>query len=253
MHKLFREFLLLSLGERRGLLTLIVLLVITVSMFCGYHIGRRGTQTPTDTVAAQARREFMAALTAAPTRTPRSVATPPTPTPNAAAPRPQRVAQTGKAPTPILHRAPEPTAPRPTRYVRAVKYSTVTLIDLNSADTTELKKIPGIGSALSRRIVNYRNRLGGYSSAQQLWEIGLDTVQLDPWFTVSAADIHGININTAGVGKLMSHPYIDFYQAKAIVDCRKRNGPFHSLAPLALYDEFPPEKLERLRPYVRFE
>ncbi len=41
-------------------------------------------------------------------------------------------------------------------------------IELNSADTTELKKLRGIGSKLSQRIVKYRTKLGGFSSKEQL-------------------------------------------------------------------------------------
>jgi DNA uptake protein ComE-like DNA-binding protein len=250
MHKLLEEFLLLSRGERRGLLTLVVLLIVAVSASFGYHIGRHGAPEHADSVAVQVRREFMASLTATPAArdTERSVA------------RPKPSNRTAKpiVRTPIIYSAPssavKPSLPaRPTKSMHQFKYPAGTLVDLNRADTTELKKIPGIGSTFSRRIISYRNRLGGYSSARQLSEIGLDTTQLDPWFTLSTADIRRININTATVGRLMSHPYIDFYQAQAIVDCRKANGPLHSLAPLAIYEEFPPDKLERLRPYVSFE
>ena len=41
-----------------------------------------------------------------------------------------------------------------------VKYLPGTVVSLNSADTTELKKIPGVGSNIARMIVNYRERLG---------------------------------------------------------------------------------------------
>lgn len=41
-------------------------------------------------------------------------------------------------------------------------------IELNSADTTELKKLRGIGSKLSQRIVKYRTKLGGFTSKEQL-------------------------------------------------------------------------------------
>ncbi|MDR0976379.1 MAG: helix-hairpin-helix domain-containing protein [Prevotellaceae bacterium] len=252
MHHLFREFLLLSRGERHGVLALIVLLIVILSMSFGYHLARRGTPTPADTTALQARQAFMAALTATPQRTTPTVTTRPQRTAAVSSPSP-RAERTPQATPSVVRRADTLSAPRPTKTLRPFKYATVTPIDLNRADTTELKKIPGIGSVLSRRIVNYRNRLGGYCSAQQLFEIGLDTVQLDAWFTLSTADIRRIHINTANVGQLMSHPYINFYQAKAIVDCRKQNGPLRSLALLAVYEEFPPDKLERLKPYVTFE
>jgi DNA uptake protein ComE-like DNA-binding protein len=210
-----------------------------VSAALGFHLGRSRAPERADSVAVQVRREFMASLTAVP-----------------AARDTERRAALPKR-TPIIYSAPAAvTTSRNDRAVKSVhrfKYPAGTRVDLNRADTAELQKIPGIGSVFSRRIVGYRNRLGGYSSARQLCEIGLDTAQFDPWFTLSPADIRRINVNAATVGRLMSHPYIDFYQAKAIVDCRKANGPLRSLAPLALYEEFPPDKLERLRPYLCFE
>ena len=45
------------------------------------------------------------------------------------------------------------------------------MLDLNRADTAELKKIPGIGSGIARLIVNYRQRLGGFYQIEQLQEI----------------------------------------------------------------------------------
>lgn len=130
------------------------------------------------------------------------------------------------------------------------KYHPGTVISLNSADTTELKKIPGIGSVIARKIVNYRKRLGAFCRIEQLQEIQLKAEKLRPWFSIDAGQIHRINLNKASLERMTYHPYINFYQAKVIVEYRKKKGSIKSLKQLSLYEEFTPADLERLEPYV---
>lgn len=133
------------------------------------------------------------------------------------------------------------------------KYQPGTVIDLNSADTTELKKIPGIGSGIARKIVNYRKRLGAYCRIEQLQEIQLKAEKLRPWFSIDAGQIHRINLNKASLERMMYHPYINFYQAKVIVEYRKKKGNLKSLKQLSLYEEFTPADFERLEPYICYD
>ena len=128
-----------------------------------------------------------------------------------------------------------------------------TLVDLNRADTTELKKIPGIGSGIARLIIGYRQRLGGFYNITQLQEIHLDTTQLQSWFSIDTRAIHLINLNRSSIERLRNHPYINFYQAKAFVEYRKKKGDLHSLKPFALYEEFSDTDLEKISHYVCFE
>lgn len=130
------------------------------------------------------------------------------------------------------------------------KYQPGTIISLNSADTTELKRIPGIGSAIARKIVNYRKRLGAFCRIEQLKEIQLKAEKLRPWFSIDAGQIHRINLNKASLERMTYHPYINFYQAKVIVEYRKKKGSIKSLKQLSLYEEFTPADFERLEPYV---
>ena len=133
------------------------------------------------------------------------------------------------------------------------KYPAGTVVDLNRADTSELKRIPGIGSAIARRIASYRQQLGGYHDLGQLKEINLDHERLRPWFYVDTAAICRINLNTASLGALSRHPYLNFYQAKAIWEYRQKNGSLDKLHALALFDEFNEADLRRLAPYVCFD
>jgi len=127
-------------------------------------------------------------------------------------------------------------------------------IVLNLADTTILRKVPGIGSHFARKIVEYRRRLGGFYRVQQLLEIEdfpetavaffiiPDSTQPKPW----------LNVNRLSLNELKRHPYINFYQARDIVDFRRLHGPLTSLRQLSLDRDFPPEAIERLEPYVDY-
>ena len=137
--------------------------------------------------------------------------------------------------------------------VENIKYAIGTILDLNRADTTELKKIPGIGSGIARLIVGYRQRLGGFYQIEQLKDINLNIQQLRAWFSIDPANVHRINLNRISVDRLRSHPYINFYQAKAIVEYRKKKGSLTSLKPFSLYEEFTETDLERIGHYVCFE
>ena len=133
------------------------------------------------------------------------------------------------------------------------KYAPGTKVDLNRADTAELKKIPGIGSGIARLIVGYRQRLGGFCHIGQLREINLDDSKLDGWFVIDSSALVRIPVNRAGVTRLSRHPYINFYQAKALVEYRKKHGPLKNLKPFRLYEEFTPTDLERIARYLSFE
>lgn len=137
--------------------------------------------------------------------------------------------------------------------VPVFKYPEGTRIDLNRADTTELKKIPGIGSGIARMIVAYRNRLGGFYAVDQLQEIEYADSSLLKWFVVSTDSIRRIPVNQAGIDRLRNHPYLNFYQAKIIVEYRRKRGKLKNLSQLSLYEEFTQKDLQRLSPYLSFE
>jgi DNA uptake protein ComE-like DNA-binding protein len=123
-------------------------------------------------------------------------------------------------------------------------------IDLNAADTSLYKKVPGVGSYYSRKIAEYGRRLGGFVSADQLDEIENFPSEAKKYFSVNVSDVHQLNVNRLSLNELKRHPYINYYQAKAITDYRRLHGPLHSLDDLRLLPDFPVEAIKRLEPYV---
>lgn len=131
------------------------------------------------------------------------------------------------------------------------KYEKGTVVDINLADTSELKKIPGIGSAYSAMIVAYRSRLGGYVSVGQIREIAGLPSGLEVWFSVNSDfKPHKININRASIERLRAHPYMGFYRARAIVEYRRKYGRIDNFDKLGMLEEFGDGFLERLKPYL---
>ena len=131
------------------------------------------------------------------------------------------------------------------------------IASLNEADTTDLKELKGIGSGFARRIVAYREKLGGFVRKEQLREVwGIDSALytlMAPQITINAENIRKININTATIDILKRHPYLDYYLAKEIVKYRDRYGAFavtDDLLKVNLMDE---GTFHRIKPYLTVE
>lgn len=125
-------------------------------------------------------------------------------------------------------------------------------IDLNDADTVLLLKVPGIGSYFARQIVRTRKMLGGFYSVRQLLEIQDMPEEALPYFEVNPAKVHRLNVNKLSLVELRRHPYINYYQAKAIVDYRRLYGEIHDMGQLKLMKYFTPDDFERLRHYIEY-
>ncbi len=124
-------------------------------------------------------------------------------------------------------------------------------IDLNTADTTQLMRVPGIGTYFAREIASYRQRLGGFYMVDQLTEIPDFPEKALSYFTVDEATVK-LPVNKLTLNQLKRHPYINYYQAKAITDYRRLRGPLKSFDDLRLLSDFTSADLERLSHYVVF-
>jgi DNA uptake protein ComE-like DNA-binding protein len=138
-------------------------------------------------------------------------------------------------------------------FPKVYKYPKGTIIDLNQADTTELKKIPGIGKGIAKAIVDYRKRLGGFYSVHQLEDIHLSVTRFAEWFRVEENNTIRINLNSVTIERLQAHPYFNDEQAKTIVEYRQKKGLLRSLKQLTSYEEFTEKDFEKMEHYVCFE
>ena len=125
-------------------------------------------------------------------------------------------------------------------------------IELNEADTASLMKVPGIGTYFARQIVRHRKLLGGYYSCHQLLEIQDMPEEALAYFEVNPGKVRRLNVNKLSLGELKRHPYINYYQAKDIVDYRRLYGEIHDIEQLRLMKDFTPDDFERLRHYVDY-
>lgn len=137
------------------------------------------------------------------------------------------------------------------------KHSASLKIDINTADTTEWKYLPGIGSRLALRIVNFREKLGGFRSVAQVAEtyaLPDSTYRLIlPMLVHNATDIRTLNINTASLQELRQHPYISYAIAKAILAYRTQHGAFGRVEDLQRIMLMTDSIYQRIYPYLSVE
>ncbi len=232
----WRDLLYFSKGERRALTLLLSLIVISwLILWFTDREDHPSNEAPAVADTIIGKRDTLAKKDI------------PSPTTNTTVPRQEK--------------EPQRTEPKKTytkkSFPQTEKYPSGTVVELNSADTTILKKVPGIGSTFARRIVKYRELLGGYVSVQQLTEVyGIDNEryeELKPWFIADSTFIRKLNVNQAPIRELYRHPYIDSQQARAINQLRRQKGRLTGWENLRLLEEFSEADRERLSHYLSFE
>jgi len=127
-------------------------------------------------------------------------------------------------------------------------------IDINTADTSAFIALPGIGSKLAFRIVNFREKLGGFSNISQLGETyGLpdSTFQkIKARLVVNGSGLRQFNINTADANTMKMHPYIKWNIANAIVQYRTQHGNYTSLNDLKKIEIIDEQTFGKIAPYL---
>jgi competence protein ComEA len=134
----------------------------------------------------------------------------------------------------------------------------ILMVDIGTADSVELEKLPMVGSYLAKKIFTYREKLGGFYSISQVKEVrGMrdsSMMAILPHIMLKdSLNLRKINLNTADYNELNEHPYIDNVIANIIVSYRTQHGPFKStedLRKVALVDE---ELYRKIAPYLKVE
>ncbi|MBP3711738.1 MAG: helix-hairpin-helix domain-containing protein [Bacteroidaceae bacterium] len=154
---------------------------------------------------------------------------------------------------PVVYEVAEMPLARQDSLPRQEKIAFGETVDISTADTSQLKMIPGIASKRAARIVAYRRQLGGFVNVEQAMEAIEMPDSVLRYMTVSPAEVRKINVNKLSVQQMMKHPYLSFYQAKAIFEHRRNKGDLHSLDELSRLEGFRQTDIDRLRPYITFE
>ncbi len=131
------------------------------------------------------------------------------------------------------------------------------VIELNSADTTDLKKLKGIGSWYAKKIIAYRSKLGGFYKKEQLMEVkGIDSARysgLSDFISINKYLIKTININSATFEELKTQPYIGYNIALSLLNFRQVHGKFASVADIKKSVLVTESVYEKISPYLSLE
>ncbi len=127
--------------------------------------------------------------------------------------------------------------------------------DLNTVTAIELKKITGVGDKLSKRIVKFRKRLGGFLIDDQLndvYALKPEVVKriLFNYRVLSKPKISQVNINEASAHEISKIAYISYPVAKKIIAYRQENGLIKSFKELNKIEGFPTDKIDRIKLYL---
>ncbi|HSO86026.1 MAG TPA: helix-hairpin-helix domain-containing protein [Draconibacterium sp.] len=127
-------------------------------------------------------------------------------------------------------------------------------VELNSADSTDLIKLNGIGSAFANRIIKYRDLLGGFYSTAQLLEVynfSEETFRnIENNVSADTLLIRKIRVNFAEYPELLRHPYFNRKQVEAVLNYRNKNGSFHDIIQLKSTGLVDSETFYRICPYL---
>jgi DNA uptake protein ComE-like DNA-binding protein len=133
---------------------------------------------------------------------------------------------------------------------------TKTAIEINNADTTLLCSLPGIGSGFAKRIVKYRDLLGGYVKKEQLLEVFGFTqemyVKIENLVLIDVSVIKKINLNKAEFKQLIKHPYFTKDVTNKILEYRKIQGKIQNIQEMIHNKMITQEQGDKIKSYSEF-
>lgn len=127
--------------------------------------------------------------------------------------------------------------------------------DINKATAEDLQIINGIGPSFSKRIIQYRSKLQGFSYKDQLYEVwSLEKEVADKvLLTFKIIDkpiIKKINVNTATFKAVLKNPYIDYELCKKIFNYKDEVAELQDISELKNIKDFPLDKYDRIVLYL---
>ena len=132
----------------------------------------------------------------------------------------------------------------------------IPIVDLNTVDSTTLVELPQIGPYTAVRIIEFREKLGGFVDKEQLRDVkGMDDARfaaIQPYINVGVIEIRKVDVNRADFKTLVHHPYLNYEQVKRIVNQREKRGMIKNWAQLEALLKEEGEVNPLLEQYVKY-
>lgn len=132
----------------------------------------------------------------------------------------------------------------------------IPIVDLNTVDSTTLVELPQIGPYTAVRIIEFREKLGGFIDKEQLRDVkGMDDARfaaIQPYINVGVVEIRKVDVNRADFKTLVHHPYLNYEQVKRIVNQREKRGMIKNWAQLQSLIENDGEVNPLLEHYLKY-
>ncbi len=130
-------------------------------------------------------------------------------------------------------------------------------VELNTATDEQLIKIRGIGKFYAKQILDYRDRLGGFITVEQVAEtprLKDSTFQVvREYLRVDSTERDKLAINQLNVQRIARHPYISYEKAKVLVAYRSHHGPYRRIEDLYKTIALDSALINRLSPYISYD
>ena len=132
----------------------------------------------------------------------------------------------------------------------------IPIVDLNTVDSLTLVELPQIGPYTALRIIEFREKLGGFVDKEQLRDVkGMDEARfsaIEPYIHLGETETRKIDINRADFKTLVHHPYLNYEQVKRIFNQREKRGMIKNWAQLEALIKEDGEVNPLLEHYVKF-
>lgn len=137
---------------------------------------------------------------------------------------------------------------------KIIEEKKVKKLEINTATVEELEALKGIGPFFAKQIIKYRDKLGGFSSKEQILEVWKMTIEtydnLTPQIEIDKTKIKRLNINNITIEELKNHPYLNWSQANSIIKMRAQRIKFNNINEIQESKLIDVETFEKLIPYL---